>query len=81
MKETIYLFLAYSFRGLVHYHDRRKYGAMKAGAGAIAESYIMICRMRKGDNLGLALVFKALNPTASDTLPSTRPHDLSLLIL
>lgn len=44
IKEGIKLGLAYSFRGLAHYHCRDHGGTH---VGTLAESYIWICRQRK----------------------------------
>lgn len=33
---------AYSFRGLVYYHDGREHVSMKINAGTVAESYILM---------------------------------------
>jgi hypothetical protein len=46
--------LAYSFRGLVHYHHGREHGGMR-GAGAVAENDILLCRLqteRIGPDMG-----------------------------
>lgn len=47
LKKCIELGLAFSFGALVHWH-----GGMRAGAGIVAENYILICTLR--DTLALA---------------------------
>ena len=49
--------LGYSARDLVHDHHGREHSSMQAGAGAEAESYILIHRQRERET-GLAWVFE-----------------------
>lgn len=56
-------------------------GAMQAGTGAAAESYILISRQIEAWGLGLALAFEASKTTPSDLSPPTRPYLLILKIL
>jgi hypothetical protein len=36
------------FRGLVYFHHGREHGGMQADTGAVAESYILMCKQRGG---------------------------------
>jgi hypothetical protein len=44
--------LAYTFRGLSHYHHDREHGSIQVGAKAVAKKYFMI--NRQGEILDLA---------------------------
>lgn len=37
------------FRGLVYFHHGREHGGMQADTGAVAESYILMCKQRGGE--------------------------------
>ena len=69
--------LAYSFKGLVHYHHGRKHDSMQAGMDLRA--CILICRQQAERNTqGTSQAFETSKLIPSDTPPPTRPH---LLIL
>jgi hypothetical protein len=67
-------------RFIAHYHHVLEHGSVQAGAGAVAESYILIPRQKERDT-GSALAFETSKLSSSDTPPPTRPHPLILLIL
>ena len=78
IKESISLGLAYSFRGLVHYHHGKKYGGMQADMVLEKELRALHLDLRaaEGDYDGRSS-WSILDIKAhlhSDTLPPTRSH-------
>ena len=56
-------------------------GNMEAGPGVVAKCYILICRKRQREILGLVWTFETSKTMPTDKLPPTRPHLPVLLIL
>lgn len=75
MKKSFNWWFDYSFRGLVHYQHGGEDGVMKAGAGPIVESYILILRQSKR-HWDWHEVLKLQSPPPVKHLLLTRPHPL-----
>jgi hypothetical protein len=55
--------LAYSFRGLIHYHHGESVAAGTHGTGEVAESYNLIHRQGERETLSKAWAFETSKPT------------------
>ena len=76
IKENILLGLAYSFRGLVHYHHGGEHGSVQAEIeleDLRALNFDLQVAERDWVILGLS-IYQTLKPSSSYTLPLTRLH-------
>ena len=64
--------LAYSLRGLVHYHDGEVHDGRQAGG--VAESICLTHKKDTESKLGLTCGFETSKSSPSDTFPPRRPH-------